>query len=149
MSLNKIFASTQELHRDVPLADVTRPSAPSTIQPGVPVLVASRPAVSLTASGNGTKTQTTGLAAGITSITWNNGGVGNSVDPASATFAFDGTFEFAVTGATTSTKNGIPVYITSAGALTTTAGSDTLYGYTDYPKGYRKESGRAPIKVGA
>lgn len=149
MAINKIYASTQELHRDIPLADVTRPSAPANIQPGVPVLIASRPAVSLTASGNATKTQTTGLAAGVTSVTWENGGAGNSADPASATFAFDGTFEFAVTGAGTTTKNGVPVYITAAGALTTTAGSDILYGYTDYPKGYTKESGRAPIKVGA
>lgn len=149
MALNKIFASTQEKHRDVPLADVTRPNAPSSIQPGVPVLIASRPAISLTASGNATKTQTTNLAAGVTSITFENGGVGNSENPASATFAFDGTFEVAVTGAGTTTKNGIPIYITSAGALTTTAGSDILWGYTDYPKGFVKESGRAAVKVGA
>lgn len=150
MALNKIFASTQELHRDRALSLITAPSpAPSDIQPGVPVVIGSRPAVSLTASGNATKTQATGLPADITSVTFKNGGVGNSADPASASFAFDGTFEFAVTGATTSTGSEVAVYITSAGALTLTEGSNVLFGYTDYPKGYRKEAGRAPVKIGA
>lgn len=150
MALNKIFASTQELHRDRALSLITSPSSPpSEIQPGVPVVVGARPAVSITASGNAEKTQTTGLPSGISSVTWENGGVGNSADPASATFAFDGTFEFAVTGATTSTASETAVYITSAGALTLTEGSNVLYGYTDYPVGYRKEAGRAPVKIGA
>lgn len=148
MAINKIYASNQELHRDVPLADVTAPAAPTSVQPGVPVLVGTRPAVSLTASGNATRTQTAGLPDGITSITFANGGVGNLASPASATFAFDGTFEFAVTGALTTTLNGVTVYITSAGALTLTAGSNTIYGSTDYPRGFRKEAGRAAVKVG-
>lgn len=154
MALNKIYASNQELHRDYPLTDIIVPSGTTTIQPGVPALIGSaaataRPAVSLTASGNGTKTETIGLPAGITSVTYSNGGVGNSASPASATFAFNGTFEFAVTGATTSTGSGVPVYITSAGALTLTVGSNTLYGHTDYPRDYRKEADRAPVKIGA
>lgn len=153
MALNKIYASTQEKHRDIPLADVIVPAAPANIQPGVPVLIGAaaataRPAVSLTASGNATKTDTANLPAGITSITYSNGGVGNSASPASATFAFDGTFEFAVAGTTTSTGNGVPVYITSAGALNLTASGNTLYGTTDYPKGFTKSAGRAPVKVG-
>lgn len=150
MALNKIFASTQELHRDRALSLITSPStAPSSIQPGVPVIIGARPAVSLTASGNATKVQSTGLPADITSVTFKNGGVGNSEDPATASFAFDGTFEFAVTGALTSTGSEVAVYITSAGALTLTQGSNVLFGYTDYPKGYRKEAGRAPVKIGA
>lgn len=153
MALNKIFASTQELHRDRPLTDIAVPAATTTIQPGVPVLIgaaaaSARPAVSLTASGNGTKTETN-IGGGITSVTFSNGGVGNGASPASASFAFDGTFEFAVTGATTSTASEVLVYITSAGALTLTAGSNTLYGRTDYPVGYRKEADRAPVKIGA
>lgn len=154
MALNKIFASTQELHRDRALSEIIVPTPTTTIQPGVPVLLGgaaatARPAVSLTASGNATKTETSGLPGGITSVTFGNGGAGNSSDPASASFAFDGTFEFAVTGATTSTASDAPVYITAAGALTLTAGSNTLYGYTDYPVDYRKEAGRAPVKIGA
>lgn len=150
MALNKIFASTQELHRDRELSLITSPSpAPASIQPGVPVVIGSRPAVSITASGNATKTEASNLPAGITSITYQNGGVGNSASPASATFAFDGTFEFAVTGATTSTASEVAVYITTAGALTLTEGTNVLFGYTDYPEGYRKEAGRAPVKIGA
>ena len=105
--------------------------------------------MSITASGNATKTVTSGLPGGIDSVTYNNGGVGNSADPASATFAFDGTFEFPVTGATTSTANEAAVYITSAGALTLTEGSNVLYGVIDYPVGYRREAGRAAVKIGA
>lgn len=149
MALNKIYASTQELHRDRALADITMPSsAPTTIQPGVPVVIGDRPAVSITASGGATKTDTS-IGGGVTSLTYENGGVGNAASPDHATFAFDGTFEFAVTGAATSTKDDVKVYITTAGALTLTVGSNIHYGYTDYPVGYRKESGRAPVKIGA
>ena len=153
MALNKIFASTQELHRDRPLTDIIVPASTTTIQPGVPVLIgaaagSARPAVSLTASGNATKTETD-IGGGITSVTFTNGGVGNDTSPASASFAFDGTFEFAVTGALTSTPSDALVYLTSAGALTLTAGSNTLWGRTDYPVDYRKEAGRAPVKIGA
>ena len=154
MAQNKIFASTQELHRDRPLTDIIVPTPTTTIQPGVPVLIGSaaataRPAVSLTASGNGTKTENTNLPLGLTSITYTNGGVGNDASPASASFAFDGTFEFAVATAATNTASDVPVYITSAGGLTLTVGSNTLWGRTDYPVGYRKEAGRAPVKIGA
>lgn len=150
MALNKIFASTQELHRDRPLSLITSPStAPTSIQPGVPVVIGARPAVSLTASGNATRTVTTDLPGGITSVSYNNGGVGNSADPASASFAFDGTFEFAVTGATTTTASEVPVYITTAGGLTLTEGTNVLYGVTDYPVDFRKEAGRAAVKIGA
>lgn len=150
MALNKIYASTQELHRDRALSLITSPgTAPSSIQPGVPVVVGARPAVSLTASGNATKTVSSGLPGGINSVVYDNGGVGNSASPASASFAFDGTFEFAVTGATTSTANETAVYITSAGALTLTQGSNVLYGVVDYPVGYRREAGRAAVKIGA
>ena len=150
MALNKIYASTQELHRDRALSLITSPSsAPSSIQPGIPVVVGTRPAVSLTASGNATKTVTSGLPGGIDSVTYNNGGVGNSADPASATFAFDGTFEFAVTGATTSTANETAVYITTTGTLTLTANSNAPYGVVDYPVGYRRETARAAVKIGA
>ena len=150
MALNKIFQSTEALHRERALSAITMPSTPPTdIQPGVPVQFATRSAVSLTASGNATVTQSTGLPGGITSVTYGNGGAGNLADPASASFAFDGTFEFAVTEATTSTASDVLVYITTAGALTLTAGTNVIYGRTDYPRDYRKEAGRAPVKIGA
>lgn len=150
MAVNKILQSTTRLHRARLLSGISNPSTPpTTIQPGVPVTFGASaiPAVSLTASGNGTKTQTTGLAAGVTSITYTNGGVGLAAGE--ATFAFDGTWEFAVTGATTGTLNDVEVFIVpGTGALTLTSSTNVHYGWTDYPPGYTKEAGRAAVRVG-
>lgn len=149
MALNKIFQSTQRLHRARLLSGISNPTTPpTTIQPGVPVTFGASaiPAVSLTASGNGTKTITPNVN-GVTSLTYANGGVGLAAGQ--ATFAFDGTFEFAVAGATTGTLNDVEVFIIPAtGALTLTSTSNVHYGWTDYPEGYTKEAGRAAVKVG-
>lgn len=145
MALNMIYDYERSQERD--LADAVAPAAPSTIQPGVPVLFPEGAAVSLTASGDATVTQTTGLPTGITSITFENGGVGN-LDGA-ASFAFDGAFDLPVTGAGTTTKKGVKVYITTAGGLTLTEGTNTLFGFTDYPRDYAKVSGRAVVRIGA
>lgn len=111
---------------------------------GAPLLINSRPAVALTSRGNATATSTQGSF----SVTRPVGGVGNLDD--SATVAFDGTWEFTgITGVTASTGQDVAVYITSGGALTTTATSNTLFGYTDYPRGYAKATGRAPVRIGA
>jgi hypothetical protein len=65
-----------------------------------------------------------------------------------ATVAFDGTFEFTgITGVTTSTGQDVAVYITSGNALTTTSTGNTLFGYTDYPTGYTKATGVAPVRL--
>ena len=145
MALNMIYKFERSQERD--LADAVAPAAPSTIQPGVPVLFPEGAADSLTASGAATVTQTTGLPTGITSITYKNGGVGNLEGAAS--FAFDGAWDLPVTGAGTSTKKGVPVYITTAGALTLTESTNTLFGFTDYPRDYAKVSGRAVVRIGA
>ena len=108
------------------------------------------PAVSLTASGNATVTKSTNLPGGLTSVTYGNGGVGNSASPASASFAFDGSWDLAVTGATTSTASGVRVYmIPATGVLTLTAGTNIPFGFTDYPEGFAKVAGRAVVKIGA
>jgi hypothetical protein len=150
MALNKIYDSSQRLHRARLLTGISNPTTPpTTIQPGTPVTfgAGNLPAVSLTASGNGTKTQTTGLSAGVTSVTFSNGGIGLASGEAS--FAFDGTFEFAVTGATTSTANDVEVFIIPAsGLLTLTSSTNVHYGWTDYPDGFTKENGRAAVRVG-
>lgn len=144
MATNKIFAETQGRNRERLLSTVTNPTTPPTsILPGVPVTFADGPAVSLTASPNATRTDT--LPDG-SSITYGVGGVGNSAGAAS--FAFDGTWEFAVANATTTTANGVEVFITTAGGLTTTAGTNAHYGWTDYPVGYVKTAGRAAVRVG-
>ena len=145
MALNMIYKFERSQERD--LADAVAPAAPSTIQPGVPVLFPEGAAVSLTASGNGTVTQTTNLPTGVTSVTYKNGGVGNLEGAAS--FAFDGAWDLPVTGAATTTKKGIAVYITTAGGLTLTEGTNTLFGFTDYPRDYAKVSGRAVVRIGA
>lgn len=139
MAVNKIFAENTEDNRERPV--------PTGTQPGTPLVIEGRSAVTITARGDATVTQTEGLAGSLTSITYRNGGVSNLDD--SASVAFNGTWEFAVAGATTSTANGVAVYLTSAGALTLTEGTNTLYGRTDYPRDYAKVAGRAPVRIGA
>lgn len=111
---------------------------------GTPLLINTRPAVAITSRGDVTSTAN----AGAFSITRPVGGVGNLND--SATVAFDGTWEFTgITGVNANTGQDVAVYITSAGALTTTATGNTLFGYTDYPRDYFKGAGRAPVRIGA
>lgn len=136
MAINKIYAEDQSKNREA--------TVPAGTQPGVPLIADGRPSVTLTAEPTATKSKT--LADG-TVITWKNGGVGNAAGK--ATVAVDGTFEFAVTGTTTGTGNGVEVFITAGGALTLTLTGNTHYGWTDYPVGYRKEAGRAAVRIGA
>lgn len=138
MALNRIFKETELKNR----ARVV----PEGTQSGDPLLIATRPAVAITDRGDGTRDFTVEGSA----LEWLNlpsGGVGLAPDEASV--AFDGTWEFEVTGATTATAQDSAVYITGAGALTTTVGSNTLFGYVDYPVGYFKAAGRLPVRIGA
>jgi len=150
MTTRMIFASTESMHRARALADITAPSTPpTTIQPGTAVLIKGRPAISLTASGNGTVT-TSNPVPGVTSVTYSNGGA--SLAAGDASFAFDGTWKLAVTGATTSTTSEVEVFITLAtGALTLTdsGAAEVHYGWTDYPRDFRKASGAAAVRIGA
>lgn len=138
MALNKIYQSTEADHRERPV--------PANTQPGTPLLSGGRPAITLTARGDATRTVTTSLPAGLTSITYTNGGASNLDD--SATLAFDGTWELAVTGATVNTANDVEVFITGGGTVTLTGTGNTHYGWTDYPRDYRKEAGRAAVRIG-
>lgn len=144
MAKNLVYLGTPAKNRERALSTVTVPTtAPTSIDTGVPVVFPDGPAVSLTASGGSTKSFTTPQGYTLSGVP--NGGVGNA--QGAATFAFDGTYEFAVTGATTSTASGARVYITTTGGLTLTEGTNTAYGYTDYPPGYAKTAGRAPVKI--
>ena len=136
MVLNKIFRETPELNRALPV--------PSGTKQGTPLLVEGVPVVTLTARTGVTATET---YLDGTSVTYSISGA--SVPAGQATCAFDGTFEFAVAGATTSTASLVKVYITSGGVLTLTQGTNTLYGVTDYPTNFRKEAVRAPVRIGA
>lgn len=136
MALNKIFESDQTKHRARVVASGTKS--------GDPRLVGGRPVVALTDRGDATRTET---VAGV-SVTRASGGASLNADQASV--AFDGTFEFAVTGATTTTANDVEVFIISAtNVLTLTEGTNVHFGWTDYPEGFRKEAGRAPVRIGA
>lgn len=136
MAINKIYDGISSKNREATVAAGTLP--------GVPVIADGRPAVTLTAEPTATKSKT--MADG-TVVTWKIGGVGNAAGK--ATCAFDGVYEFPVTGALTSTGNGVEVFITSGGVLTLTSSGNTHYGWTDYPRDYRKEAARAAVRIGA
>jgi predicted RecA/RadA family phage recombinase len=69
------------------------------------------------------------------------GGGGN--DDGYATVWTKGAFDLSVTGAVASV--GLPIYITSANALTTTATANTLFGYALATKG--TGAGVIPVKI--
>ena len=135
MALNEVYRYDREKTRERPV--------PSGTLPGAPLLINARPCVAITARSDATKTFT--LADGSSRTIpignpWQTSG--------SATVAFDGTFEFTgITGVTTSTTNDTPIYITSGGLLTTTATSNTLFGYTDIPTSYTLATGKAPVRI--
>ena len=109
-----------------------------------------RPAVALTNSGDVTKTITNAdipMGGGVSSLTYENGGVG--LNGKETTLAYDGSWEFTgVTGVGVNTADGVPIYITSGGALTATATDNTLYGHTDYPLDYAKATNVAVVRIG-
>lgn len=120
-----------------------------TLASGKPVLdKAGIPAVTVTASADYTVSETVGpyTISGI-----NRGGA--SLKAQEVTLAYDGTWEFPeadITGLTAAAaENDAKVYITSAGALTSTAGSNTLYGRVDYPHDYDRTRGLIPVQIGA
>lgn len=81
-----------------------------------------------------------------------NVGVGNEDVEAIAAPAVGvtthGTWEFTgITGVTTSTAQATDVYVTSAGALTLTATSNTKVGTVNFPASYVKAAGKAPVKL--
>lgn len=85
-------------------------------------------------------------------------GVGNdkatAVGQYAAGVAIDGTFSFTdivSSGSTpvpTSTAQGTPVFLTSAGALTLAASGNTRVGVVNYPATYQKAAGKLPIAIG-
>ena len=100
-----------------------------------------RLAVALTDRGDATKT--TPISGGA-SLTSPSGGF--SLKPNEASLPFDGTWHLPVTGATTTTNSGVPVYY-NAGTLQLTPLGNTV-GYTDYPQGFYKQAGFAAVRIG-
>lgn len=113
-----------------------------------------RPAITLTNTGDATKTVTSAdmpLGGGVSSITYANGGVG--LIGKEATLAYDGTWELPVvstgtTAAPTTTPGGTKVYLKAAGGLTLAQADGTLYGVVDYPTEYTKRAGILPVRIG-
>ena len=105
------------------------------------LVVGGRMAVALTDRGDATKT--TPISGGA-SLTLPSGGF--SLKPNEASLAFDGTWHLPVTGATTTTGNDVPVYL-SAGKLQLTEVGRPV-GYTDYPQGFYKQAGFAAVRIG-
>ncbi len=141
MATNLVFKNDNKQNRVVTLA--------ATYGPGVPVIAKGSPAVTATGSGDYTKSEVipgVGTLSGVAA-----GGVGLAGKEVSV--AFSGTWEFPVADITgiasvAAAVNGETVYITSANALTTTAGTNLKFGTVDFPKEYDKTRGLVPIKIG-
>lgn len=145
MATNMFKKYTESLCREWPV--------PSGTQAGTLVVhpVSGQIGVTLTARGDST---TAANIPGVTGGTIPNGGAGNKAN--SATVAVDGSWLFEVPGTTNGDTNpetgsagtpeGTKVYRTSAGALTLTAGSNTLVGVIDDGV---IVSNVAPILIGA
>ena len=133
MATNKVFQENTRNNR----ARVV----PVGTKSGDLLILGGRLAVALTDRGDATKT--TPISGGA-SLTLPSGGF--SLKPNEASLAFDGTWHLPVTGATTTTNSGVPVYL-NAGTLQLTASGDPV-GYTDYPQGFYKQAGFAAVRIG-
>lgn len=144
MATNLVYRNTDALNRVEVLA--------ATYASGEPVLsLAGEPAVTVTASGDSTTTDSTSYPPyTISGIP--NGGVG--LVGKEVTLAFDGTWEFPeddFTGITTASAQGTAVNIINATLLFTNAavsGSITAFGYVDFPPDYDKTRGFIPVRIG-
>lgn len=138
MALNLVYRNTDSQNRVEDLGKTLAPGTPAVSKAGLAV-------VAVTGSADYTRSEVLpgyGTLSGIPA-----GGVG--LRGQEVTLAFDGTWEFEVTGATAATAQGTKVYITAAGALTTTAGSNTEYGYVDWSTDYDRTRGLTPVRIGA
>jgi hypothetical protein len=117
---------------------------------GTALINGTRAGVAYTASGGFTGSETIG-ALTISGIP--EGGV--SLDALEVSVATDGTYEFAVTGATASTANGTPIYaVVSSGRITSLntsdgSGANPLWGVVNNPKDYAASASAICVKIGA
>ena len=134
MATNKVFQENTKNNR----ARVV----PVGTKSGGFLIVGGRPAVALTDRGDATKT--TPISGGA-SLTLPSGGF--SLKPNEASLAFDGTWHLPVTGATTTTGNGVPVYLNASNQLQLVQ-VGVAVGYTDYPQDFYKQAGFAAVRIG-
>ena len=147
MATNLVYRNTDSQNRVEVLA--------ATYQAGVPVIsLGAEPAVTVTASGDATRTEST-FYAPLTISGIPNGGVG--LEGKEVTLAFDGTWEFlaeAFTGSDpdpeTVAQGALVNFTTASGLLTMTAVGARIvaYGYIDFPPDYDKTRGYVPVRIG-
>jgi len=146
MATNLVYRNTDSKNRVQVLS--------ATHGAGEPVIsLDGKPAVTVTASGDHTRSDSTSFppytVSGIP-----DGGVG--LVGKEVTLAFDGTWEFPVAGFdTTTTVSGLTQgqainFKTSNGKLTTDAiaAGIVAFGTVDFPPDYDKTRGMAPVKIG-
>lgn len=148
MAKNLVFRNDDKKNRVQVLA--------ATHAPGVPVIsLDSLPAVTVTASGDYTRTDTWSLYPySIANVP--AGGVG--LTGKEVTLAFDGTWEFLATDfdgtapTVTTIANGTAINFKSSNGKLTTAAVTTgivAFGTVDFPTDYNKTRGYLPVKIGA
>ena len=148
MASNLVYRNIDSKNRRQTLA--------ATYDKGVPVISEdSLPAVTVTASGDHTRTDSTTYAP-ITLSAIPDGGAG--LTGKQVVLAFDGTWEFLASGfdgtapTVTSIANGTAInFKTSNGKLTTAAVTTGIvaWGTVDFPPDYDKTRGYLPVKIGA
>lgn len=148
MATNLVYRNTDSENRVETLA--------ATYQPGVAVVsLAGLPAVTVTASGDATTTDSTSYPP-LTISGIPNGGVG--LVGKQVTLAFDGTWEFLASDfdgtppVPGSVAQGTAVnFKASNGKLTMAAVTTgiTAWGYIDFPPDYDKTRGYVPVRIGA
>lgn len=106
----------------------------SDVAPGTPLIAGTRPAITITGSGDYNGNAVT-LTSGAETLVVAGGRGGVSLDDEEATITFTGSYFFPVVGATTALEGGETVYITSAGALTLTEATNTKYGEVVFHRG--------------
>lgn len=133
------FSSTDALREFWPVT--------SEVAAGTALVNGTRAGVAYTPSGGHVFTKTMGpyTVSGIPDG-------GESLDPLEVSVATDGTYEFAVTGATSATANGTLIYAVVASgkvtSLTTTLTGNTLWGVVNNPKDYTASASAICVKIG-
>jgi hypothetical protein len=139
VAISGAFASTDGLRE---IWDVT-----AEVAVGTALLNGTRAGVAYTPSGGHVISTVVGP---LTISGFNDGGTGLGLLKVSA--ATDGTYEFTVTGATAATANGTLIYaVVAAGlitSLTTTVGSNTLWGVVNNPSDYDTPGAFSCVKIG-
>lgn len=106
----------------------------SDVAPGTPLIAGTRPAITVTGSGDYDGNAVT-LSSGTDTLVVAGGRGGVSLDDEEATITYTGSYFFPVVGATAALEGGETVYITGAGVLTLTATDNTKYGEVVFHRG--------------